>query len=32
MSKLIISLPSTVVIEAIYLDTKVLTPNFSKFF
>ena len=32
MSKLIISLPSTVVIEAIYLDTKVLTPNFSQFF
>ena len=31
-SKMIISLPSTVVIEAIYLNKKVLTPNFSKLF
>ena len=31
-SKIIISLPSTVVIEAIYLNTKVLTPDYSKLF
>ena len=31
-SKILISLPSTVVIEGIYLNKTVLTPNYSKLF